>query len=191
MKELTITKIYDHHLIGYGGNQEWFRDDWAIKAGCASVLGSNIYAYYKGIEECSKDEYLTIMEDLYTWMTPGRMGYPYFYKFTHKMLERLKEDDIYLKPRYLKKSNSIKKSIDFVKKCIDSHHLVGVLILSHLAKELEEDNWHWICISGYNEKEDDVDIIFSSYGIRRIVKASVLFDVNARNIVKLVSFENL
>lgn len=189
MKELNITNI--NNKLGYGGNQEWFTDEWAIKAGCASVLGSNLYAYYKGIKECSKDEYLVIMEDLYAWMTPGKMGYPYFYKFAHKMVERLQKEDIYLKPRYLKKSKSIKQSVSFVKECINSNHPIGVLILTHKAKELEEDTWHWICISGYNEKEDDVDIIFSSYGVRRVIQASILFDVDIRNIVKLVSFENL
>ena len=43
MKELHIPHIYNSEkLIGYGGNQDWFEDEWAQKAGCASVLASNI-----------------------------------------------------------------------------------------------------------------------------------------------------
>ena len=39
MKELHIPHIYNSEkLIGYGGNQDWFEDEWAQKAGCASVL---------------------------------------------------------------------------------------------------------------------------------------------------------
>lgn len=191
MKELNITNIYEDKLIGYGGNQDWFTDPWAVKAGCASVLASNLYAYYKGIEKCSKKEFLSVMEDLYTYMTPGRMGFPYFYKFAHKMIERMEKENIYLKAKYLKKSKSIEDSISFVKKNIDNHHPIGVLILSHIAEELEDDNWHWICISGYKQKEDDVYIIFSDCGVRREVHANVLFDTDIRNIVKLVSFEYL
>ena len=191
MPELKLTHIFDNDkLIGYGGNQDWFQDDWAKKAGCGSVLGSNIYAYYMGIEMCYKNQFLDIMNDLYTYMTPGRMGFPYFYKFAHKMIERMDKENIRLKPKYLKKSQSINQSIEFVVNSIDHGHPVGVLILSHRAKELEEDNWHWICISGY-EKEDDMNIIFSDCGERRVIKADILFEIDVRNIVKLVSFEYL
>ena len=52
MPELKITKIYNQQeLIGYGGNQDWFLDSWSQKAGCASILGSNMYAYYMNIEK--------------------------------------------------------------------------------------------------------------------------------------------
>ena len=47
MVELKIPQIYqDNKFIGYGGNQDWFLDLWARRAGCASVLASNMYAYY-------------------------------------------------------------------------------------------------------------------------------------------------
>lgn len=43
MKELQMPIIYDQQQrIGYGGNQDWFHDEWAQKAGCASVLASNL-----------------------------------------------------------------------------------------------------------------------------------------------------
>lgn len=191
MPELKITQVYENELIGYGGNQDWFEDGWARRAGCGSVLGSNLYAYYMNIEKCHKSEFLNIMNDLYRYMTPGRMGFPYFYKFAHKMIERMNKEDIKLKPRYLKKPKSVPQSIKFIQTSIDNKHPVGVLILSHRAKELEEDNWHWVCISGYERKEDDVDIIFSDCGERRVISASILFEIDCRNIVKLVSFEYL
>ena len=35
---LDYPKIYkEKELIGQGGNQDWFADSWARKAGCASV----------------------------------------------------------------------------------------------------------------------------------------------------------
>ena len=89
MPELKITQVYENELIGYGGNQDWFEDEWARRAGCGSVLGSNLYAYYMNIEKCHKNEFLNIMNDLYRYMTPGRMGFPYFYKFAHKVFIRL------------------------------------------------------------------------------------------------------
>lgn len=189
MKELKITQIYENNQkIGYGGNQDWFIDDWAKKAGCGSVLGSNLYAYYMGVQHCTKDEFLVMMNDLYRYMTPGRMGFPFFYKFAHQFVLRMKLEDVHLKPNYLKKSKSIESSIQFVKKGIDGKNPIGALILSHKAKELEEDNWHWICISGYEEKDNQVNIIFSDCGRRRVIEANVLFEIDPRNIVKLVYF---
>lgn len=192
MPELKITHIYENNnLIGYGGNQDWFLSDWAKKAGCGSVLGSNMFAYYTQIEKSSKEEFLTIMDDLYTYMTPGRMGFPYFYKFAHKFVERMEKEKRSFKPIYLKKSKSIDQSIQFIKKSIDQNHPVGVLILSHKAKELEEDNWHWVCITGYEQNNHQTNIIFSDCGSRRVVDANVLFEVDIRNIVKLVRFKEV
>lgn len=52
MKELQMPIIYDQQQrIGYGGNQDWFHDEWAQKAGCASVLASNLYAFYQQQEK--------------------------------------------------------------------------------------------------------------------------------------------
>ena len=190
MPELTMTKVYNNqNLIGYGGNQDWFLDSWAKKAGCASVLGSNMYAYYMNIEESQKDEFLSMMNDLYSYMTPGRMGFPFFYKFAHQFVNRMEKENVHLTPKYLKKSKSVDSSIRFVKKSIDQKHPVGVLILSHRAKELEDDNWHWICITGYEIRENKTMIVFSDCGVRRQIDATILFDIHPRNVVKLVKFE--
>lgn len=190
MPELSITKIYeDNQLIGYGGNQDWFLNDWANKAGCASVLGANLYSYYMHIEQSDKFDFMIIMEDLYSYMTPGPMGFPFFYKFSHQFIKRMEKENIFLKPNYLKASKSVNQSIKFVKKCIDSQNPVGVLILSHQARELEEDNWHWVCITGYQEENNQMKVIFSDCGARKEVLADVLFEVNIKNIVKLVSFQ--
>ena len=52
----------------------------------------------------------------------------------------MEKENVHLTPKYLKKSKSVESSIQFMKKSIDQKHPVGVLILSHRAKELEDDN---------------------------------------------------
>ena len=175
-------------MTGYGGDQDWFLDPWAVKAGCGSVLGSNLYAYYKGIETAAQSDFLNIMNDLYSHMTPGKMGYPYFYKFAHVFIDRMKDEGMSFSPLYLKKSKSAAQSVAFVKKAIDAKHPVGVLILHHAAPEMKEDNWHWVCITGYSESDTGVDIIFSDCGDRKVIGADIFFDPNPVNVVKLVSF---
>ncbi len=40
---LDYPKVYEKNkCVGHGGNQEWFLDSWAKKAGCASVSATDI-----------------------------------------------------------------------------------------------------------------------------------------------------
>lgn len=187
MKELTVPHIYDKdELIGYGGNQEWFKDKWAKKAGCASVLASNLYTFYQQQTTYSKEEFLNIMDEIFLLMKPGTMGYPFLYKFARTLVERMNKDHIYLVPIYQKKSKSYQHALSFVIDSIDDNHPVGMLILHHNAKELEDDNWHWICLTGYEVKDNNYDIIFSDCGERRVIDSKILFDVHYKNVFKMV-----
>lgn len=187
MKELKIPHIYDlEELMGYGGDQEWFHDNWAKKAGCASVLASNLYGYYHQQQSYSKEDFLDIMNTMFHLMKPGVMGYPYLYKFARTFVKRMRDDNINLKPVYQKKSQSHQHALSFVVESIDDNHPVGMLILHHNAKELEDDNWHWICISGYEVKEHNYNIIFSDCGERRVLDSRILFDTHYKNVFKMV-----
>lgn len=145
MKELDIPHIYSsQELIGYGGNQEWFQDKWARQAGCASVLASNLQCYYQRQTIYSQEEFLDIMNEMFNLMKPGTMGYPFLYKFARTFITRMNNDYIHLIPIYQKKSKSYEHALSFVIESIDDNHPVSMLILHHRAKELEDDNWHWI-----------------------------------------------
>ncbi len=190
MKELQMPIIYDQQQrIGYGGNQDWFEDNWAQMAGCASVLASNLYAYYHQQACYKKPDFLKIMEEMFTLMTPGRMGYPFLYKFARTFQKKMVEENIYLKPIYQKKSKNYKQALSFVLKSIDEGDPVGMLILHHRAKELEDDNWHWICISGYKKSESHYCIIFSDCGKRREIDSRILFDMHHQNVFKMVRMQ--
>ncbi|MCD7949467.1 MAG: hypothetical protein LUG12_04280 [Erysipelotrichaceae bacterium] len=185
--ELDIPIIYDHgEVIGYGGNQDWFDDIWAQRAGCASILGSNLYGYYHHQNIYELEEFLPIMEEMFSLMEPGYMGYPYLKKFGNSFSKKINNDGYTLKPIYQKKSKNYKHAFTFVKESIDEGHPVGMLILHHRAKELEDDNWHWICITGYKESS----IIFSDCGQRRVIDAHVLFDICPYNVFKMVRMKD-
>lgn len=185
--ELKIPTIYQNQkMIGYGGNQEWFHDTWAKRAGCASVLASNMYAYYHQNSTYELSEFLKVMEMMFKYMTPGYMGYPYLYKFARTFAKMMNAEGFEFKPVYQKRSKNYKQAITFVLQSLDEGHPVGMLILHHRAPELEEDNWHWICLSGYIVKETGYDIIFSDCGERRIIDSRILFDIHCSNVFKML-----
>jgi len=187
MKELEIPKIYHQgEFIGYGGNQEWFPNDWAKRAGCASVLASNMYAYYLHKEKYEFNEFLEIMEKMFGYMTPGHMGYPFLYKFARTFVKIMLADGQSYQPIYQKRSKNYKHAITYVLEALDQKNPIAMLILHHRAPELEEDNWHWICVSGYIEKENGYDLIFSDCGERRVIDARILLDTHPYNVFKMV-----
>ena len=57
----------------------------------------------------------------------------------------MQEKQVFLKPVYMKQPKSYWQAMKFIEKSIDEGNPVSLLILSHQAKELEDDNWHWVC----------------------------------------------
>ena len=88
------------------------------------------------------------------------------------------------------KSKSLEDSFQYVKSCIDAGNPIAVLILSHRAKQLRDDNWHWVTITGYIEDTDKkvAQIIRSNYGKREIIRSDIMFEVHSRNKIRMVSF---
>ena len=85
---LDYPKIYkEKELIGQGGNQDWFANSWARKAGCASVSATDIFIYYtKREREFDKSTYLDYMNEMFKLMEPGKRGFPYVFLYARRFL---------------------------------------------------------------------------------------------------------
>ncbi len=191
VKEIPFMIFMRNGKTYYGGDQEWFEDAWARKAGCASVLAADLSCVYRQDVSISFKDFKKLMKDMFEFNTPGVIGFPYFYKFSKNFILHMHQVGIELEPIYQKKSHSIEEGFQFVKKAIDASYPVGMLILTHMAKELEEETWHWMCITGYEIDGPDRYIIFSSCGEKIKTKADVLFDVHHMNVVKLMTFKRV
>ena len=74
MMILDYPKVYiKDKFVGHGGNQDWFLDSWARKAGCASVSATGIFLYYtKKDHRFDKDIYLDHMTEMFKLMEPQK-----------------------------------------------------------------------------------------------------------------------
>jgi len=190
--------------VGYGGNQEWFGQNWKRQAGCGSTSGANLAAYYATIDtgmanlyqgnrtSFNQIEYVQAMDEMFTYMKPNIFGYPYIHKFSKQFVKFCGEHGVKMEASILKKYHTTEEAFKFVKNQIDAGQPVALLVLLHRAKQLREDNWHWMTITGYVEDKDQniAQIIRSNYGKREIVNADILFEVHNRNVVRMVSFKN-
>jgi hypothetical protein len=206
VKELNFPSISLEDMSkGYGGNQEWFHQNWKRQAGCGSTSGANLAAYYASADtrmtdlykgnytNFSQKEYLQAMEEMFGYMKPGIFGYPYIHKFSKQFVKFCDERGVRMKATVLKKYHSAQEAFQFVKDNIDAGQPIALLVLFHRAKQLVDDNWHWMTITGYVEDSEQniAQIIRSNYGRREIVNSNVLFEVNKRNVVRMVSFQSI
>lgn len=206
-KELNFPVVYhEDEAVGYGGNQEWFSHDWKRKAGCGCTSGTNLAAYYAsnhpdmtGIydgktERFHQAEYVQAMEEMYSYMKPGLMGYPYVKKFGRQFMKFCSEHGVEAEARFCHGFRSREEAFRFVKESIDGGDPVALLILFHRAHALREDNWHWVTITGYREDlthPGEAEIILSNCGERQTVNAHQLFEVHRKNTIRMVSFRIL
>ena len=204
--ELPFPYIIEENggIAGYGGNQDWFPQEWQRKAGCGATNGANMAAYYglqvSGMEALyegsrqpvKKAEYLALMEEMYRRMTPGVMGYPYPVKLGKRFAEYAAERGVKLTPAVHCHWENWQEGFAIVRQAIDAGRPVGLLILVHRAEELQEDIWHWVTVTGYTlpEKEEEKPmVILSDCGDRDLYRADVLLEVHRKNLVRMVEFE--
>lgn len=203
-KELSFPIVYQGDTVaGYGGSQEWFSHDWKKKAGCGCTSGTNLAAYYASsrpemagiydgnLKRFDRAEYVQAMEEMYMYMRPGLMGYPYVKKFGRQFVKFCREHGFEAEARFCHGFRSREEAIDFVKESIDGGDPVALLILFHRAHALKEDNWHWVTITGYREEEGNPgasEVILSNCGERQTINAHQLFEIHRNNTIRMVSF---
>lgn len=204
-KELKFPTV--HHkgaVVGYGGNQEWFSQNMKRKAGCGCTSGANLAAFYASNHEkmagiydgdlqiFDQAEYVQAMEEMFTYMKPGLLGYPYVKRFGRQFVRFCREHGIEAEAKFCSGLHNKEEAFGFVRESIDSGNPVALLILFHRA--LREDNWHWVTITGYRIEEgnpDAAEIIFSNCGERQTVNAHQLFEVHRKNTIRMVRFRIL
>ncbi|WP_279006584.1 hypothetical protein [Thomasclavelia cocleata] len=182
---LDYPKVYEKNkCVGHGGNQEWFLDSWAKKAGCASVSATDIFIYYTKKEyKINKDVYLNHMIEMYKLMKPQERGFPYVYLYARRLSKLLNNCKyiIFRRPSVEVASNIIKESIN-------NNEPLGLLILTHRRHEMHDDLWHWVTIVGYEEGKKGIDIIFLDCGEIKRISAGIVFENSCFNVVKMVRF---
>ena len=199
--ELPFPAVWENGVqAGYGGNQEWFSQVFQRTAGCASVTGANLAAYYasrtaesRGLysgdtERFSKSEYLRVMEEVYRYMTPGAMGFPVAGRFVQKFLQFAGEHGSTFRAHTMFHRCGCEERMTFLKEAITKGNPVAFLVLRHRAPEMRENNWHWVTITGWIEDADGEQVIVSNCGEREVYQAEMLLENHRGNVLRMVWF---
>jgi hypothetical protein len=159
---MIITEEETGHTT-FGGNQEWYKDEWHRRAGCGPTCAANVAAYlaqtrpgmralYAG-EGMLKSQFAAHMEEMYKFVTPGNMGLNRVEMFTKGMEDFAGSRGISLKAHVFEVHGNMSRNrppvsdlIEFIRTGLAADCPIAFLNLTKgRVKNLQ--GWHWITIT--------------------------------------------
>lgn len=176
---LTITDKTKNEVY-YGPDQAWFTDQWRTKAGCGPTSAAFVTAYLaftrpylRPLYAPSKmvlEEFITHMNDLYQFVTPGLMGVNKISLFIKGVIAFASSRNIQLSSHKLDverapfgQREASPMIADFVADGLSSDCPISFLALSN-GKEKKLQNWHWITITSAGIDNTEVIVHASDEG---------------------------
>lgn len=159
---LTITEE-ESQRTAFGGDQEWYADEWHRNAGCGPTCAANVAAYlaltrpelralYSG-EDMRKSQFSAHMEEVYRFVTPGNMGLNRVEMYTRGLADFAGSRGISLKAHVFEVYGNMHRDrppvsalAEFVRAGLAKDCPVAFLNLTKgRVKNLQ--GWHWITIT--------------------------------------------
>lgn len=184
-------RIQKDGKVCYGGCQEWYEQQWARWAGCASVAGANEAAFYDarfgGLKpEFSYAQFLARMKEMYHYMAPGVHGFPNPYRFVERFEQYEADHGHVCQGKVYSDWSDWRQAYAFVCQTLQDLDLPVMLVLRHTAPAIQEDTWHWMSLPAVQEEERTFSV--SSYAEKETYQAEEIFAPLKGNQVYLLSF---
>ncbi|MHC1721043.1 MAG: hypothetical protein AB9844_10350 [Clostridiaceae bacterium] len=165
IKNKDIFRVLDEKQeeIHYGCDQEWYETEWQRKAGCGPTVASNLVHYIKNkeISACFyKDTCLSLMEEVWNFVTPARHGINTTKMFCELFLTYAREKRIDVEARIcdLPKERFLRPQmpaiVRFLKEGLSEDSPVAFLNLCN-GDEPNLQYWHWVTIISVEYEKTD------------------------------------
>lgn len=149
--------------VYHGGSQMWYRSLWRRKAGCGPTVGANLIWYFARSREydgrslwdtgiCDKAAFLSLMDEMFGFITPGIHGVNTTKLFKDGMSHFLNSRDSGVEFRILDVPRETgarpdKEEIkEFLLSAMNMDSPVAFLNLDN-GKVRGLDKWHWVTIA--------------------------------------------
>ena len=174
----------------WGADQDWFlSSDFHRKAGCGPTTATNILAYLSQTQpeytplwsnqNYTGAGYQQMMEKIWTFVTPKRLGLYSFKDFSGGIQDYGKSHNLSLKTRILDISYQWAKKLPweqverFLKTELEAQNPIAFLNYSNgNLKNLE--SWHWVTLIGYQS-------LPNQNGSATIIDNGLLFEIDFKN----------
>lgn len=169
---LNIFKVIDENTreTYYGCNQIWYTKKWQRLSGCGPSVASNIFFYLSQNQSTlelekssnSKVNWLSLMEEMWKYVTPSIRGVHKTKMFCEPMLAYTKSKGVNVEyrvcdvPKDKSQRPELKEILNFLEKALGEDAPVAFLNLCN-GEEKNLDRWHWVTIISLESAEDGSD----------------------------------
>lgn len=161
----------------YGGDQHWFRHPMMRLGGCSTVCACHLAAelalrfgktalYPYETEIITKAQFRKFAKTMYRYVYPGRRGMPETGMFEAGFSAYAASTGETVRYETLSGEADAAAAEAFIRAAVDGGRSVQYLLLEHCAPDVDDIEWHWFTVTGYDDA-DGFDIIFSTWGERR------------------------
>lgn len=160
--------IKDQDAVSYGANQIWYRDEWQRRAGCGPTTAAMIFWYFAQsrpdvcsglfiMDKHDREEMIALMEEVWHYVTPTKMGVNKSSIFTDGAITYGKERGLVIYTHVLEvpEEKTSRPKVPEVQKFLNEAFSedLPVAFLNLSNGEVENlDNWHWVTLIGTDQK---------------------------------------
>lgn len=184
---MFIPVEYSSGIYSYGGDQGWYTTSTKQDRGCGPVAAANITNYLATIKNpttygalyngstLSKANFLTHMNTLYDYVSPGILGKISVDGFASAVEKYASDKKVKLNRVESSTSFTLDNTANYVKAGLAINSPVATLNLSKWSDY--EYEWHWMTITKYyRDSTDSRWIAVSTWGERRSINYRTHFD---------------
>ncbi len=175
-------KILDYFTIEGtpGGNQDWL-PEWDMNmGGCAAVTACDVCIFlarffhekFKGlfpfkvdIEKLSRMDFVRFAAVMKPYLTPRYHGIDFLETYIcgfYDYLKKINNDSLILEG--ISGNVSYEIFSDTIINRLENNFPVPYLMLHHRDKKLDDFEWHWFNLAGYEKLDDDINVLTVTYG---------------------------
>jgi len=169
-----------HQKVYFGGDQEWYREDWHRMAGCGPTCAANVTAYLAmtrpelralySQEDTRREYFAEHMEEVFRFITPGSMGLNRLEAYTAGMDGFVGSRGLSLRAHVFETAGNmccnrepVESLGQFLLEGLASDCPVAFLNLTRgRVKNLQ--GWHWITLTGAETEKGSLYAIASDEG---------------------------
>ncbi|HWQ89096.1 MAG TPA: hypothetical protein VN374_03890 [Desulfitobacteriaceae bacterium] len=166
--KLDLFKIVDESTYDtyYGCDQNWYASEWQRRSGCGPSVATNIIFYLNHTRPAfklgqyfnSKEKWLSLMEEIWEYVTPSQQGIPSTKMFYEAVVAYAKSKALNISydfcdvPNDNSGSPPLSEILNFLEGALMNDTPIAFLNLCSGAEKML-DRWHWVTIISLEYKE--------------------------------------
>ncbi|MBQ7150680.1 MAG: hypothetical protein IJR94_00315 [Synergistaceae bacterium] len=183
-------KILDYFKIEGtpGGNQEWL-PEWDMNmGGCAAVTACDVCIFLSRQEKkfqslypfdsknLSRPDFVRFASVMKPYLTPRYHGIDFLETYICGLYDYFKKINSPLGLEGISGQVNYEIFESSIKNQLDKNFPVPFLLLNHHDIKLDDFEWHWFNLAGYEELEDDTNVLTVTYGEYQWFSLKNLYD---------------